>query len=661
MKISACVITKNEENNLSTCLDSLKSVVSEIIVVDTGSTDRTVEIAKNFGAKVFLFEWKNDFAAARNYAIEQAKSDWIIFLDADEYFAPDCIKEVPLAIREAHTRNMDMIISMMSNIEKKTGELTMSNLQIRIFKNDPKIRYVGAIHERLVKHNSQAKTLDAQKKITIIHTGYSEEDLKVKEKGNRNLSILLNELEKRPDSFDLLFYISESYLLDKKFEEAIDYALKAQQNKNSEIAGAYEKNHLNIIQCLIQLSRSKEVILGNILQAIEEYPDYPDFHLYLGDYYKIENRNHDAINTYQTALDLINRTSAVQSAAIATAPKVLGTVGHLYSKLSNWNQCVKYHVQALQVDKYLYSSLVNLMDVLGKFENPKSVYSFLMKIYDETNLKDCLCLLRASLETNNTEIASFLFSKLPVEAQSLKEYSAVYYFLNREYQNAFLSFLELFNETMNERYAFGALASSWMGNCLDQVSQLEVAFADHGDLSKLTKAIIENKFSIGIDKGKMLQFLFYISGTLKVCEYQRLLSLAKGSDLLLEMANCLYYQDKYADAYYFYNEYLEQGMKIPEDMLADITYKVGRCLLESGLDEHAWSFLLKTHSLAPEDFRVYESLIRCANSCSSNNLNDTKRVWETAIRLYPDSHFLQRVMREVIDESMSTQTLHQGR
>ena len=83
-KISACYIVKNEENNLSRSLESIKKVADEIIIVDTGSEDRTIEIAESYGAKVIKTLWEDDFSKPRNLAIEEATGDWIIFLDADE-------------------------------------------------------------------------------------------------------------------------------------------------------------------------------------------------------------------------------------------------------------------------------------------------------------------------------------------------------------------------------------------------------------------------------------------------------------------------------------------------------------------------------------------------------------------------------------------------
>ena len=89
VKISQCMIVKDEEQNIVRALSWGKGIVSEQIVVDTGSTDRTVEIARQMGARVYQIPWTNDFSAAKNYAIGKASGDWIAFLDADEYFTEE--------------------------------------------------------------------------------------------------------------------------------------------------------------------------------------------------------------------------------------------------------------------------------------------------------------------------------------------------------------------------------------------------------------------------------------------------------------------------------------------------------------------------------------------------------------------------------------------
>jgi len=645
MKVSACVITKNEEKNLSTCLDSVKSIVSEIIVVDTGSTDRTVEIARSYGAKVFSFEWINDFAAARNYAIEQAKGDWIIFLDADEYFAPDSVKYVKRAILDAEKQKMDMIICLMAHLEKKTKKITSSNLLIRIFKRHPQIRYVGAIHERIVRLDRPAKLLNTEKNITIFHTGYSEETVNEKEKAKRNLNLLFAELEKKPDSSELLFYISESYLMEKQFEEALHYALLADQNRNSTLIGLYEKNYVNILWCFIHLSKPREELREMLMKAISEFPNYPDYYLFLGDYYKSENRYRDSIQAYETALKLLDQELIAETGAKANALKVIGTLGHLYCKLREWNQCVNYHVQALQIDKYYYSSLHNLMHVLGRFEKPDAVFSFFSKIYDVSSNKDKLYLLRAALDTNQQVIAQALIESFPAEHPALLDYHATFLFLTGNYEASFQAFLALYRQTKKEAHAYGAIAAAWMGRKQGAIAELERAFGAALELQQLTANIVGELSPISIDKTKLLEFLSYLGSKLHVTDSLTLFELAKRLNLLLEMGDCLYYLEKYADAFQFFNLYLEQKESVPEDKLADITFKAGDCLMQNGMDEQAWPFLQKALSLAPTDFRIYEASIELMKRSGSQT--ELKAICETAKNYFPDSNYIRTVLAEI--------------
>ena len=114
VRLSQCMIVKNEETNIERALSWGKDIVHEQIVVDTGSTDRTVELARAMGAKVYDFEWIDDFAAAKNYAISKASGEWIAFLDADEYFPPEeAEKLMPLLNQLARTRYYVMLTSWM--------------------------------------------------------------------------------------------------------------------------------------------------------------------------------------------------------------------------------------------------------------------------------------------------------------------------------------------------------------------------------------------------------------------------------------------------------------------------------------------------------------------------------------------------------------------
>ena len=153
IRLSQCMIVKNEEKNIRRALSWGKGIVCEQIVVDTGSTDRTVEIAEEMGAKVYHFQWCNDFSAAKNYAIEQASGNWIAFLDADEYFdeesASKLLKTIATAEEMTSAGTMIHVVRTgLANINQ-AGKVGVIVIHDRIFRNMSSLRYVNKIHERI--------------------------------------------------------------------------------------------------------------------------------------------------------------------------------------------------------------------------------------------------------------------------------------------------------------------------------------------------------------------------------------------------------------------------------------------------------------------------------------------------------------------------------
>src|SRR6187399_2554271 len=160
MGISLCMIVKNEEDWIENALDSVRSVVDEIIIADTGSTDRTIELAGRFSPKVLHFKWTDSFADARNFTLAEARHPWILVLDADECIAA---RDLPL-IQEAVQQKCDgyhltqrnyvfgnQIVGWTPNSAKyaegKSYPGYLDNPLIRLFRNDPEIRFRGSVHE----------------------------------------------------------------------------------------------------------------------------------------------------------------------------------------------------------------------------------------------------------------------------------------------------------------------------------------------------------------------------------------------------------------------------------------------------------------------------------------------------------------------------------
>jgi glycosyltransferase involved in cell wall biosynthesis len=211
VKLSLCMIVKNEEKNLAKALGSVKDIAFEKIVVDTGSTDKTVEIAKKNKAKVYPFKWINDFASARNFAIEKAIGDWILVLDADEFIYPEDAGILLSILNETLSEQKKWesclaISCMLVNLDDNGRQMTKSSI-LRIFRNKPSIRFTGRIHEQIaVDINSITHTDD----VTIYHTGYSETAHKETGKASRNIALLRAELASDPKNLGLKAYLANT-------------------------------------------------------------------------------------------------------------------------------------------------------------------------------------------------------------------------------------------------------------------------------------------------------------------------------------------------------------------------------------------------------------------------------------------------------------------
>ena len=215
MKISACYIVKNEEKNIARSIASLQGEYDELIVIDTGSVDSTVNVAKEHGAVCYNYAWNNDFSKARNYAISKANGDWIIFLDADEYYTKNTsIREYLMELVRTNDKVDALYISLHDAYKIELPSIKV----IRVFKNSGEIFYRDAIHETLTKKNGELNIIDASE-LEFMHLGYHHEIMP--QKLTRNLAMLLEDIEKNGEKEHYYYYIAECYFGLRDYEKAI--------------------------------------------------------------------------------------------------------------------------------------------------------------------------------------------------------------------------------------------------------------------------------------------------------------------------------------------------------------------------------------------------------------------------------------------------------
>jgi len=214
--LSLCLIAKNEEAMLPACLASVRDVVDEMIVVDTGSTDKTKMIAQQMGATVLDFKWIDDFAAARNFALDAARGQWILLLDADERLSEGSKKAIRAAIERTDLdcgllplHSADTVTANPKDVLNGKRRLGEPTLLPRLFRRTPDLRWEGLIHEApskwLARPGLRATTLEAP----IIHLGDVPSIRTSLNKLDRNLSLLLKRREKQPADVATRVYIAE--------------------------------------------------------------------------------------------------------------------------------------------------------------------------------------------------------------------------------------------------------------------------------------------------------------------------------------------------------------------------------------------------------------------------------------------------------------------
>jgi len=219
-RLSVFLITKNEERFIGQCLESVRDIASQIVVMDTGSNDWTKSIAERFGAEVHAFDWCDDFSAARNAALDKVTGDWVLMLDADEELLPDQKDRLRQLMNDAAA-----IAWRLPMIDKGREEEGVSHVP-RLFRNAPGLFYVGRIHEQIfssVEVRRQEWGLENKfGDATLLHHGYTKEMVQSRDKIARNLRLLHLAMEELPGEPNLLMNLGLELIRDGQQSEGLE-------------------------------------------------------------------------------------------------------------------------------------------------------------------------------------------------------------------------------------------------------------------------------------------------------------------------------------------------------------------------------------------------------------------------------------------------------
>ena len=362
MLLSVCILTKNEELSIKNCLDSVKKIADEIIILDSFSVDKTIEIAKTYTDKIYTHSWINDFSYSRNLCISKANGKWILIIDCDETFLYN-----ETFILSLKTTNYDAFVL----IRKECYRLNINNKNvcfpvgiIRLFKNNGKIKFHNTIHERLDDCFLDSKNLvGIANNCFLVHNINSKDKVKTNSKQKYYLELINNELELNNKNYWLIFQRAKTNFYFKNYDEAktdllllieskkVDSKLRLASFAIMSLILSTTDNHLASINTLKNgLKQNKETLFYCLLG--DEYFTQRKYFYALCNYLKIKTNTNNL--NYSNCMYLISYIE--KSDKIYKICSTLYSIGFL--KITKY--ILLYFKNNLGADSYYLLSLIYL-------------------------------------------------------------------------------------------------------------------------------------------------------------------------------------------------------------------------------------------------------------------------------------------------------------
>ena len=345
--ISLCMMVRDEEKNLSRCLESVEGAVDEIIVVDTGSTDKTIDIAREYGVRLYEHPWFNDFSGMRNITIGYAQGDWVLILDADEELEFEDKDLLRSAAQETAVNGV--MVTVHNYMGDKTRDFKGNS--IRLFKNDGKIHYDGIVHN-ILKIDAPFR----ESNIRVHHYGYDLDANGKQTKFERIHGLLSKILEDDPDDLRAHFHLMKAYGSNSRLNEAIttgERFLKLAKQQNKKLAGTQFQETFYLLAAFYMKGGDFAGARAYIREGIEQDPTYPDlFHL-LSRLDNQEGRNQAALDHSLTALELMDRYERGEIRFLCivhpSRNEILYEIAWAYCELGQYKEALKHCRDAISL------------------------------------------------------------------------------------------------------------------------------------------------------------------------------------------------------------------------------------------------------------------------------------------------------------------------
>lgn len=428
------MMVKNESKNLEKVLESLKplmeAIESELIIVDTGSDDNTVEIAQKYTDKVYFHKWNNDFSHMRNITLSYAKGEWLLMIDGDEVLEnPQPVIDF---LSSSANRKVETGLINIKNITNDQNSTSFSlNKAPRIFRNRPDFKFTGAIHNQPA-HKPPYRDIPA----TLIHYGYISTDKELMEKKfKRTGDILKRELKKDPNNIYYWYQLSVTYSMHKDDDLAIEPIEKAYALAASAKSGL-KKNMYILPHMIMMYIKTNDLEKADKIceEALEIAPKYPDINFFAGSIKSAKNKNEEALKYYMKYLDLIQDFENSELKNDITLPhytlekyeEVYRDVSIIYFKMQKYRESIYYYDKIANDDLRLkhISIFVNSCVKLCEYDRLINSYKEELNSGDKPSIE----IFETHIENAKSEIKD----KKKVELEKLfSEGDSYYAVLNR--------------------------------------------------------------------------------------------------------------------------------------------------------------------------------------------------------------------------------------
>lgn len=416
--ISLCMIVKNEEAFLKRCLQSVRNYVDEIVIVDTGSTDQTKEIARTFTDNIYDFVWINDFSAARNESIKHASGKWILIMDADEYMEETDIRGLRDALAKTEPTNRLIYQLPVRNFIGDQSNVSIVEAPVlRVFGNRKNIRFQRPIHEQPTPAKGVAPVVFALP-FRILHSGYLDTVMEAKDKHGRNMAIFNNMQQASAlNAYDHCM-LGQQLALMKQDDEAMKH-LQIALDSGDEKAEWYRI----VLFAMLEIYMRQGKLLNSwflIEQYLQAYVQYPDIRCIRGMILRNlgfhELGKQDFLMAHEEA-----EKRAANNEPLSIASPEFGTrmplwqLALTYEREQDLNQCMTYLTRLLIANELDMVAWVKMVEILSLKESVSNIVRFLDKLLNvsasEAKMKT---MGKIAISIGNKELARHYIERSPL-------------------------------------------------------------------------------------------------------------------------------------------------------------------------------------------------------------------------------------------------------